>query len=121
MGFAVGVERLLMVIGAKPVEEQILRDDTVFVATLGATAFEPGFSLTQKLRLNGIRTIMDFSAKSLKSQLRSANSEAARWVIIAGEDELSRGELALKDLKQGAQETIALTSAVEILKGKTHV
>jgi histidyl-tRNA synthetase len=120
VGFAIGVERLLMVLGQENAEKT-LRDDAVFVATLGEKAFAPGFKLANALRRAGIRTGMDLSAKSLKSQLRSANDERARWVVIAGEDELSRGELALKDLKNGTQETIRLDTAVETLKGKTHV
>lgn len=120
VGFAVGVERLLMVLAGESAEK-VLRDDTVFVATLGEKAFGPGFQLANRLRRAGVRALVDFAAKSLKSQLRSANDEQARWVLIAGEDELSRGELALKDLKNGTQETIQLSSAVETLKGKANV
>lgn len=122
VGFAVGVERLLMASSASgDAPDSSLRQDTVFVALLGPKAMEPGFKLVHALRTAGVRALMDYAPKSLKSQLRSANDEKARWVIIAGEDELSRGELALKDLQNGSQETIPLAQAVPILKEKAHV
>lgn len=120
VGFALGVERLLMVLGESQSDPDV-DNGTVFVAALGERALAAGFELAQKLRREGVRALGEYAPKSLKSQLRAANDRRARWVVIVGDDELARGELSLKDLKDGTQETLTLSSAVQTLKRKTNV
>lgn len=126
VGFAAGVERMASLIHLKSNNDK-LRSDTVFIATLGQEARKRGFSLLSNLRENHqIRTIADFDSGSLKSQLRAAIKNGARWAVIIGDDELKKGKegtgvFQLKDLsvERGIQEEYELHDAPNILKKKT--
>ena len=88
----------------------------IFIATLGDAAFKEGFKLLSQLRMNGIRASMDFSARSLKSQMRAADKQGARYVIILGDDEIKKNCFVLKDMKDSSQKELELGKAIEILK-----
>ncbi len=115
VGFAIGVERLLMCL-PEAGNEKTAGENTFFVATLGETAFKEGFRLLSQLRAAGMKVLMDFSARSLKGQLRFADKEKCRYVIILGDDEIKKNSFILKDMKNSAQKEIALSGALEALK-----
>ena len=98
-GFALGVERMIMVsdVQENAAMRQIAGMD-VFVATLGAAANEKGFVLLGELRNAGIPADIDYGKGSLKSQMRRADSLGARFVLIIGDDELSKGEAVLRNM-----------------------
>jgi histidyl-tRNA synthetase len=104
-----------------------LRSDTVFIATLGQEARKRGFYLLSNLRENHphVRAIADFDSGSLKSQLRAAVKNGARWAVIIGDDELKKGKegtgvFQLKDLsvERGIQEEYELHDAPNVLEKK---
>ncbi|MBS3950772.1 MAG: histidine--tRNA ligase, partial [Peptococcaceae bacterium] len=116
VGFGLGVERILLAIemeGVKIPEPQPL---DVFVAALGATASQAGFSLVQKLRRAGLSAEKDLLDRSLKAQLKFAGKLNAKRVIILGEDELTRGIAAVKDMASGEQQEIALADLEQALR-----
>lgn len=117
VGFAAGIERLLMCIEEKP-SDATARESSFFIAVLGEAAFEEGFRLVSSLRSAGLKAEMDLSAKSLKSQMRSANKARCRYVVILGDDELKKKTFTLKDMQSGEQAEVALSGAVETLKKK---
>ncbi len=114
VGFAIGVERLLMCLSPEE-PAQGPSANTFFIATLGEEAFREGFKLLSRLRVRGVAALMDFSAKSLKSQMRSADKSKSRYVIILGEDELKKGIFILKDMTNGSQKELGLKEAVDSL------
>ena len=116
VGFAAGVERLLMVLKT-PFEEE--KGTSVFIATLGEEAAARGFQLLSELRKEGVSASMDFSSKSLKGQMRSADKHKSRTVAILGDDEIKKGIIILKDMNGGSQTECPFKSAVETLKGKS--
>ncbi|MBI3315761.1 MAG: histidine--tRNA ligase [Candidatus Omnitrophica bacterium] len=117
VGFAVGVERLAMCLTFGE-EEKLVPSASVFIATLGEKALEKGFELLSDLRKNAVRAAMDFEAKSLKSQMRSADKAHASFVVILGEDELERGKAVLKDMRNGSQEETPFGEVIRVLKEK---
>lgn len=119
VGFAAGLERLLICVGEKTSEDSS-RENSFFVATLGEAAFEEGFKLVSLLRAGGLKVSMDLSAKSLKSQMRSADKARCRYVVILGDDELKDNAFTLKDMQSGDQSEVDLSGAVEILKKKAQ-
>ena len=116
VGFAVGVERVAMSLGAK--EESAPAQNSFFVVTMGPEAFERGFRILSELRSAGLEAAMDFDAKSLKSQLRAADKARCRYVLILGDNEIQKGVFSLKDMRQGSQEEGALKDVVSVLKRK---
>ena len=114
VGFAIGVERLLMCVDADNGTRK--SEKVFFVVTLGETAFNEGFKLLTQLRSAGLSASMDFLAKSLKSQMRAADKAKADFVLILGDDELKKKVCMLKDMKTGAQIEISFDGIIGKLK-----
>ena len=112
IGFAIGVERLVLMKGA----DQVSAAQTdLFLATLGEAAADQGFVLMSHLQQQGIRAEMDYQGKSLKAQMRRANKLGARFTLILGEDELRSGVAQLKTMADSSQQEVALENLAEEL------
>jgi histidyl-tRNA synthetase len=109
VGWAAGVERLAMMIGAPDVEKP-----TVAVIPLGARAEAEGRRIAAGLRRDGIATDMAYRG-NMKKRLSRANSAGAAYALIIGDDELDRGEAQLKDLTTGEQRSVSLDRIAEAL------
>ncbi|MHB8713884.1 MAG: histidine--tRNA ligase [Trichloromonadaceae bacterium] len=114
IGFAMGVERLVLMRGENRVAAA---RPELFLAALGAEAGRRGFALMSQLQRRGVSAEMDYEGKSLKSQMRRAGKLQARQVLILGEEELARGIGQLRDMDSGTQEEIALDSLLERFSG----
>ncbi len=112
IGFAMGVERLVLMKGDKRIEPS--RPD-LFLAALGDEAANYSFALMSRLQRQGLHAEMDYEGKSLKSQLRRANKLQARRVLIIGGDELARQEAQLRTMETGTQETLSLEGIEKFL------
>lgn len=95
VGFALGVERMLLALRAP---EAASRFD-LFVAPLGDQAETRAFRFARELRREGLRLEIEPGRKSLKSHLRRADKLGAEFVLIVGDDELSRGAAVLRDMR----------------------
>ena len=115
IGFAIGMERLVMLLGG---EGNYSRYPDVFVAALGEEAQRRAFILLQELREAGVWAEADYGGKSLKSQMRRADKMKSSYVIILGEEELKKGYAVLRDMAAKGQEEIAWGEIVRTLKGK---
>lgn len=111
IGFAIGMERLILLLQQEQKESR--RSPRLFVATLGEDARQKGFLLVQQFRGLGISTETDYEARSLKSQMRRADRSGARYVLILGEDEIARGEIQVRDLREKTQANVPLATVVE--------
>ena len=72
--------------------------------------------LVARLRQAGIGAILALGDKSLKSQLKQANSLGLAQAVIIGEDEIRRGRVVLRDMTKGEQVEVPLEDVVERLK-----
>jgi histidyl-tRNA synthetase len=115
-GFAVGLERLVMVLpGSLALPDE--SPDVVMVAA-GEAAIGRALGLARRLRRSGRRVILEpHPDKSLKSQMRRAHVLKARYALILGEDEVARGVLTLKRLADGHQVTIGEGDLESTLSG----
>lgn len=114
IGFAMGVERLVLMRGENRVAAA---RPELFLAALGAEAGRRAFFLMSQLQRRGVSAEMDYEGKSLKSQMRRAGKLQARQVLILGEEELARGIGQLRDMDSATQEEIALDSLLERFSG----
>lgn len=109
IGFAFGLERLLLVLGegaeAKP-------PAPVFVAGIGAGGTDRAHGVARTLRAAGLRAEAAYGAASLRSQLKRADRLGAFAVVIAGEDEAARGAVTLRNMADGAQAEVPLGELV---------
>jgi len=118
VGFAAGMERLLMVREAMKVPNPELQGPAVYLVSLGAQALSTNRKIAARLRRSGISVMLEAEEKSMKSQMRSADRLKARNVFILGESELTSGQAVLKRMADGSQRTIPLDSLEEILKNE---
>ncbi len=115
IGFAIGLERLVLMKGDEkvaPVSPQL------FIAAIGNEASDRAFVLMSQLQTAGIRAEMDYLGKSLKAQMRRANKLNAAFTLILGEDELKSGQAQLKNMADSSQSTVDLNALTEELKKK---
>ncbi|MFA5145150.1 MAG: histidine--tRNA ligase [Candidatus Omnitrophota bacterium] len=109
VGFAFGVERLLLAAGRKA---QAAGKDLVYLIALGGESKRHGLKLLDDLRKHGITCDTDYENKSLKGALRAANDLGAKLVLIIGENELKKNVVILKDMSTGEQKEINKEQAV---------
>ncbi len=109
VGFAAGMERLLIAragMGITPPEQAAAN---TCILALGESAIPAGLRLAGELRQAGIggRVHTDFTNRSMKAQMRTANKLGAKLVLILGENELAQGVVACKNMSTSTQETIS--------------
>jgi histidyl-tRNA synthetase len=109
IGFAAGMERILLAMGDF---DSIVKNTQLYIVGLGDTVRPVVIKLAEDLRQNKIRTNFDPLRRSLKAQMREANKAGASYAILIGDQELESGEAKLKDLNTGDQENIALDKLV---------
>ena len=97
IGFGVGIERLLSCL---PDIEKAKYKTDVFIAALGQRAQKIGFKLTSELRRAGIAAAMDYSGKSLKSQMKRADKLNSSYTLIFGDKEIDEKRLELRNMQQ---------------------
>ena len=115
IGFAVGLERVLLALekqGLLPSEHDAV---DVFVVALGDAAKLSAFKLMQEVRAAKLSAAMDFAGRSMKAQMKQANKKNARFVAILGEDEVREGIVALKDMKTSEQKKVAWKDLIPAL------
>jgi len=115
IGFAVGLERVLLALEKQSLLPELLQSRDVFVVALGETAQKPAFKLLCDLREKSIKASMDFAGRSLKAQMKQANKAMARYVVMLGEDEVNESCVILKDMITSDQEKIAIQEVVNKL------
>ncbi len=98
IGFALGVERLALVLEAQG-QEPATTAPEFFVAPIGEAGEAAAFALTHRFRTAGARVEMDSGGKSLKSQMRRAGKLDVPYVIILGEDEVAEGKITVRDMR----------------------
>ena len=106
VGFALGVERLTMLL--KMQERPAPSGPSVYIAWVGEKARDWAFPLVHRLREKGLMVEMEGEVRSLKSQMRRADKLKAVSVLIVGDDELHKGAAALRDMASKQQEEIKL-------------
>jgi len=113
IGFAFGVERLLLALTDQPKESS---KKLVYLITLGEAAKSEGLKILEKLRAANIASDTDYLNKSLKGAMRAANDLGANKVLILGDDELKNNLITLKDMTNATQKQIEIKNIIEELK-----
>lgn len=108
VGFAAGIERILLACAAEEVAEPAPSNVDVFIVALGEAAMKWAFSGASRLREANLDVSFDLKGRSMKAQMREANRQQARFVAIVGDDELASGEVQLKDMDTGEQTAVRL-------------
>lgn len=119
VGFAMGMERLVLLLDTlNQVDAQPALAD-VYLAMMGDNSQVAGFALAEQLRdqVPGLRVMSHCGGGNFKKQLKRADKSGAGIALILGEDEIARGQVTVKYLRgQGEQQTLAVNDMIEQLK-----
>jgi histidyl-tRNA synthetase len=102
VGFAIGLDRTLLVLEERGLAAEA--GDTVCVVAMDATR-AGATGLVRELRRR-FRVEADVEARAFNAQMKAAGKSGARFLVIAGEEEWTRGEVVLKDSKTGEQKSV---------------
>jgi len=112
VGFATGVERIMMLLG----ENYPKNNPDVYIAWLGDNTSETALKIAESLRDNDIKVYIDYSEKGMKSHMKKADKLSVRYCIILGEDELNKGIVLLKDFSTREQKEVKIEEIVNQIK-----
>ncbi len=112
VGFATGVERIMMLLG----ENYPKNNPDVYIAWLGENTSETALKIAESLRDNDIKVYIDYSEKGMKSHMKKADKLSVRYCIILGEDELNKGIVLLKDFSTREQKEVKIEEIVNQIK-----
>ncbi|GIP39243.1 histidine--tRNA ligase 2 [Paenibacillus sp. J31TS4] len=121
VGLGIGLERTLLVLEAQQVEIAGKEPLDVYLISMGDKAEREAVRLLYSLRGQGLLADKDYLGRKMKTQFKSADRFAARYVAILGEDELEQGVVALKQLATGEQENVPLAElGARLLASREH-
>jgi histidyl-tRNA synthetase len=120
IGFAVGLDRIVLAIESErgAAATSAATGCQVFGVPLGDDAHADVLTLITALRRAGIRADMSFGGRGLKGAMKAADRSGARFAVIIGAEEKNAGTVRLKDLENGDQQDVAVTSATDWLLEK---
>ena len=118
VGFAAGIERLLMVMEQTGVVIPEPEKPTVYIAGMDAECRKKAFALASELRKNGLIAEIDHMDRSVKAQFKYADKIGARYVAVIGGNELIEGKANVKCMETGESESVAFDQMTEYFKKK---
>ena len=116
VGFAAGLERIILNLKSQQLDVPAWPKADVFIAYPEEQAKIEAIKIASELRKAGIALIMATGGKSLRGQLRQADSLGIAYALILGEQEISRHNVMLRDMRSGEQKTIPLAEIAGFLK-----
>ena len=117
VGFAAGIERLMLNMKTAGIEPPRKDSLSVFVAQLGPEAKKKSLSLLSLLRNSGIRAVGALGKGSMKDQLGLAEKFEVAYALILGQLEVMEGTIIIRDMKAGKQKTVKIDNVLdELLK-----
>ena len=116
VGFAAGMERLMLVQEALGIVEETQNSLPFFLVGLGAAARMANLKLAGELRNAGIPVMTELEERSFKAQLRAANKCNAAYTVVRGDSEMEKGIVMLKNMSNGEQQELPAENLAETLK-----
>lgn len=117
VGFAMGLERLVLLVQAVNPEFEPTRIVDVYVIASGQGVQSAAMQLAEKLRDAdpALKLMTNFGGGNFKKQFARADKWGARIALVLGEDEVKTGQVVIKDLRTGDQQTLAQSDAAATL------
>jgi len=116
IGFALGIERLLLSLEAQDIELPVKTSLDLYITVIGEKAKKEAFRQLDKLRNAGLKTEIDYLDRSVGSQMKSADRMNASYTIILGENELENNSATIRNMKTGNEKEIQLDNLLEEMK-----
>ena len=116
VGFAAGLERILIAIGEVDIDQKI-QTDKIYLIGLSDKVRPTMLKILGKARKNGLNMVFDSLRRSIKSQMREANKTGASIAIIIGDKELEEKSVQIKNFNNGQQKSIPIDSVISYIQG----
>jgi histidyl-tRNA synthetase len=116
VGFAAGIERLLIACDELDIELGETKGVDIYIVTLGNRARSWGVQTLPKLRSAGASATMDYMGRSMKAQMKDANRENARYAIIVGDHELEADRFTFRDMEKSEEEAFTFKEILQKIK-----
>ncbi|MBM2815881.1 MAG: histidyl-tRNA synthetase [Ignavibacteria bacterium] len=113
IGFALGVERMLLILENNQTEKQATNKTDVYIVTHTHAQSQFAQILANKLRGRNLKITTDLNRRSVKSQMREANRLGAKYTVIIGENEVLSGNYMIKNMSNGEQVECELDRIME--------
>lgn len=113
VGFAAGMERLLIACDELGIELDPGKSLDLYIVTMGGSAREWAVPVLQQVRGMGLSATMDYQGRSLKAQMKDANRAAANYTLIVGDHELARNRFTFRDMGASEEESLSLDEILE--------
>lgn len=118
VGISFGADRIYDVLNTLDLyPKEITTDTQLLFINFGEKETSYCLPVVAKARQNGIRTEMFPDAAKMKKQMAYANANAIPYVALAGDDEIQKGVVTLKNMETGEQEQVTPDQLIEIVKG----
>ena len=108
LGFALGLERLMLVLEAQKIQMPAPPACEVYIASMGEAASKEAFRLVNELQHSGVAAACDLCARGLKAQMKYANKIGAAFTLVLGDNELAQKSAKIKNMKTGEEKPISL-------------
>lgn len=116
VGFAMGVERLLLILEASKLLPENEAGVDAYIITFDSNNNGLVLSLSDKLRNAGFSVKTDISRKSFKSQMKDANNSNAKFAIILGDNEIERNVVQVKNMQSGEQKEVNIENILKFME-----
>ena len=115
LGFAMGIERLMLVLKAKGVELPSKSGCQLYLAAMGQAALLKAAEICSVLRADGFAVQTDICDRGLKAQMKYADKLGAQFSVVLGDNEIESGKARIKNMKTGEQTEISIKNISEEL------
>lgn len=119
IGFGLGVDRALLAAEAEGVINEEVFISDLFIIPLGLPAKSIALSLAQELRILDLTVEIAFGDRALKSAMKAADKNGARYVVIIGDSEIASKVVEMKEMSTGARTSVTLDSLVSTLSAES--
>ncbi|HEX6292637.1 MAG TPA: histidine--tRNA ligase [Herpetosiphonaceae bacterium] len=116
VGTAFGIERLQIVMTELGLQPPIDSAPRVYVTLFGPEQVAESLRLAQELRAAGIPTITALQPDKLGKQLKEADQKNVPYALVLGPDDLARGEVVVKNLRSGEQQSVARDRVLALVR-----
>ena len=120
IGFAVGLERLLLALEMQKLIPEPANRKKVYIVTLGEDAIVEGIKIQQHLRDKGVIAEIDLQDRSIKGQMKQAGKNNAEYTVIIGANEMEKKEAAVKNMENGKQQDIPFLKVSDFITGSSR-
>ncbi|MBQ3817041.1 MAG: histidine--tRNA ligase [Clostridia bacterium] len=115
LGFAMGIERLMLVLKSQETTLPVKDGFDIYIASMGENAAIYATKICSDLRKSGFSVQTDICGRGLKAQMKYANKNNARFSAVLGEDEISKGVIRIKEMLTGEEKQVKLSELEDSL------